>query len=619
MRKLFISAVISALSSAAIFAQSKAAYSGEDTTWWGYYANGMSVNAVGIGWSVTYDVAAFIPGGKYFAKDATLNGLRISLPNTSNLKNVKVWVSESLPSLGSQADVFVQNVSLTGRTLGGFTDVKFNTPYTVTNKGVYVGYSLNISAVSNDNDLRPIAYTGDVHTPGSLFLRTSEGLTDWEDYSRDFGALAMQILFGGNFQHHAVGANSAEKVSATLAGTAVVPVTFENYGVDGVQSFDYRITSDGVVGGEQHFSMDSPFLAQGAFVAKVPVNVGNKVGDVEKTLTVTRVNGEENSIPATDASTKIKLSVLGETLPKKVLLEEFSGTWCIWCPLGTRGVKLSEKKFGDKLIAVEIHDQDVMWEPSVGYDPLIGTLIGLPACFINRGPETDPYYGSAGGDYYGLDADIEQELSYTAEASLGAEAAWNAALTEITAKASVTFQVSASKSEYALGYLVTAGTLTGTDEDWVQSNALSGDNTFEYDENLIDLVNSPKNLVNHEFHNVVVAAAGVEKGVAGSISAPIVAGEKKQHTQRIDMSDVKLVQDKDDLSLVVFLINTTTGRIVNAEKVKVTGAPSGLHEVGAGSGAQSIYNLQGQRISRMQRGVNILRHADGRSEKLIVK
>ena len=179
--------------------------------------------------------------------------------------------------------------------------------------------------------------------------------------------------------------------------------------------------------------------------------------------------------------------------------------------------------------------------------------------------------------------------------------------------------MSASKSEYALGYLVTAGTLTGTDKDWVQSNALSGDNSFAYDDNLTDLVNSPKSLVDYKFHNVVVAAAGVEKGVAGSIPAPIVSGTPKQHSQRIDMGEMKLIQDKDDLSLVVFLLNTTTGRIVNAEKVKVTGAPSGLREVGTVMGERSLYNMQGQRIESLQRGVNILRHADGRTEKILVK
>ena len=393
----------------------------------------------------------------------------------------------------------------------------------------------------------------------------------------------MQILFGGNLQHHAARAKGAEKVSATLGGTAVVPLTLENFGVDGVQSFDYTISSEGITGEEQHYDMNSPFMAQGEFVAKVPIAVGNKTGDVEKILTVTRVNGEENAVAKEEASTKIKLSVLGETLPKKVLVEEFTGTWCIWCPLGARGIELSEKKFGDKLIAVEVHDQDVMWDSNI------------------------------------LDADIEQELSYTAEASLEAEAAWNDALTEINAKARVTFQMSASKSEYALGYLVTAGTLTGTDKDWVQSNALSGDNSFAYDDNLTDLVNSPKSLVDYKFHNVVVAAAGVEKGVAGSIPAPIVSGTPKQHSQRIDMGEMKLIQDKDDLSLVVFLLNTTTGRIVNAEKVKVTGAPSGLREVGTVMGERSLYNMQGQRIESLQRGVNILRHADGRTEKILVK
>ena len=85
------------------------------------------------------------------------------------------------------------------------------------------------------------------------------------------------------------------------------------------------------------------------------------------------------------------------------------------------------------------------------------------------------------------------------------------------------------------------------------------------------------------------------------------------------MGEMKLIQDKDDLSLVVFLLNTTTGRIVNAEKVKVTGAPSGLHEVEAATGVRRVYNLQGLSLKGLQRGVNILRHADGRTEKILVK
>ena len=86
----------------------------------------------------------------------------------------------------------------------------------------------------------------------------------------------------------------------------MVPLTLENFGVDGVQSFDYTISSDGITGEEQHYDMNSPFMAQGEFVAKVPIAVGNKTGDVEKILTVTRVNGEENAVAKEEASTKIK-------------------------------------------------------------------------------------------------------------------------------------------------------------------------------------------------------------------------------------------------------------------------------------------------------------------------
>ena len=76
MQKLFLLSAIVLLPLASLCAQLRSEVSDEETIWRGYYANGMSVNAIGTGWSVTYDVAAFIPGGTYFANGATLNGLR---------------------------------------------------------------------------------------------------------------------------------------------------------------------------------------------------------------------------------------------------------------------------------------------------------------------------------------------------------------------------------------------------------------------------------------------------------------------------------------------------------------------------------------------------------------
>lgn len=611
----FVATILAVLGTSRLSAQSES-----QPTWWGYYTSDMSVNAVGTGWSVVYDVATFIPGGTYFAKGSTISGVRFSLPNTSNVKDVCVWMAKRLPSDVSKADVAVKTLADASLKRGGMNEVLFDEPYTVTAGGVYVGYTLNVSAVTNDNDIRPIAYTADVHAPRSLYLRTSEGLTEWADYSTDFGALAVQILFADGLSKHAVGAQGSEAVSASVNGTSVVPVTLVNYSPDGVTSIDYTVTSDGTTSEPLHYTLDTPFMAYGPFLTKLPVSVGDKIGEVKKTITVTRVNGEENTVSATDASTVVTLNVLGESLPKKVVIEEFSGTWCLWCPMGAKGVELSEEKFGDKVIPIEVHDQDVLWDESLGYDPLIGTLIGLPACFINRGQELDPYYGSAGGKYYGLDADIEDELGRTAEASLDLTASWDDAMQTINASTGLQFQIDSKTSDYALGYVVTAGTLTGTGKDWAQSNGLSGDTSLDYDENLRELINGPKTIVDATYHNVAVAAAGVESGVKGSVPAPIVAGKRIEHSQSFDMSDNKTVQDKTDLSLVVFLLNTKTGRIVNAEKVKVT-SPDGIGIVQAEPkvGVERIFNLQGQRQTRMQRGVNILRRADGSVQKILVK
>ncbi|MBR1594814.1 MAG: hypothetical protein IJ659_08615 [Alloprevotella sp.] len=613
MRKFLLSVAISLVSFAALSAQTQ-----EQPTWWGYYTPGMSVNAVGTGWSVVYDVAAFIPGGTYFAKGATISGVRFSLPNTQNVKDVCVWMAKRLPTNVAQADIAVKSLANSSLKRGQTNEVLFDEPYTVTDGGVYVGYTLNISTVNNDNDIRPIAYTADVHAPHSLYLRTSDGLTEWADYSEDFGALAMQLLFTNGLTHNAVGAQGSEAVSASVNGTSVVPVTLVNYSPDGVTSIDYTVTSDGVKGDVQHYTLEEPFTAYGPFLAKLPVSVGDKMGEVKKTVTVTHVNGTENTVAAKDASTDITLNVLGESLPKKVVIEEFSGTWCLWCPMGTKGVELSEEKFGDKVIAIEVHDQDILWDESLGYDPLIGTLIGLPACFINRGPELDPYYGSAGGKYYGLDADIQDELGRTAEATIDLTASWDGAMNKIEAVAGVQFQIDAKQSDYALGYVVTAGTLTGTGKDWAQSNGLSGDTSLDYDDNLLEFINGPKTIANATFHNVAVAAAGVESGVKGSVKAPIVAGERQEHTQTFDLSENKTVQDKYDLSVVAFLLNTKTGRIVNAEKVKVDN-PEGVGTAELPQATEAIFNIQGQRLVQMQRGVNILRGADGSARKILVK
>jgi len=49
-----------------------------------------------------------------------------------------------------------------------------------------------------------------------------------------------------------------------------------------------------------------------------------------------------------------------QTVEKKVLIEEFTGAWCGWCPDGMEIVKNLKTQYGDRVIPVMIHNRDAM-------------------------------------------------------------------------------------------------------------------------------------------------------------------------------------------------------------------------------------------------------------------
>ena len=69
-----------------------------------------------------------------------------------------------------------------------------------------------------------------------------------------------------------------------------------------------------------------------------------------------------------------------------------------------------------------------------------------------------------------------------------------------------------------------------------------------------------------------------------------------------------IIQDKSQLYVVAMLIDLSEGIVVNAVKVKVEPANAvGIHSVTSVPSESSVfYNLQGQRLSKAQKGVNIV-------------
>ena len=97
---------------------------------------------------------------------------------------------------------------------------------------------------------------------------------------------------------------------------------------------------------------------------------------------------------------------------KRALIEETTAEWCCDCPPGGDMINSLKTAFGDKLVAVSIHDRDFL-DMSGIYDPIasaLGESIGqFPTATIDRSP------GSAGGQYWDYysnwNSDIQTELS----------------------------------------------------------------------------------------------------------------------------------------------------------------------------------------------------------------
>jgi hypothetical protein len=91
----------------------------------------------------------------------------------------------------------------------------------------------------------------------------------------------------------------------------------------------------------------------------------------------------------------------------------------------------------------------------------------------------------------------------------------------------------------------------------------------------------------------------------------------------VNTNGASVIQDKSKLNVVVLLINTKTGEVVNANKVRVSNS-TGIDITEAGNGnVTTYYDLSGRRIQTPANGVYIksVQTKDGktRNNKVVVK
>lgn len=567
----------------------------------------------------TYDVAIKLQNEALVGSH--IESITIPMQTKDGISNVSVWLSSQLRVENGKnvPDLVSKSVELTE---AGFVTVKLDKPYIIPAEGVYVGYSFTIDDVSVTENQSPVAITNQVNE-GGFYMHTSDGFLKWIDATDIYGgSAALTVTVAGKLiKSNAVSMADLPAQYVMTNSEISLPVSVVNHGSEGVKSIDIEYTLAGKTA-SQHIDVEpavSGFFGKTATVV-VSLPALAESGTYVVDMKVTKVNGVDNEDPNNANGYKI---VALNTVPKhRVLLEEYTGLWCGWCPRGFVALEKLASLYPDDYVLVSYHNGDDMEIMASSDFP--SSVAGFPSAYIERKTEVDPYYGTTQSTPLGVANDMAAEAENFGVATIDMTPSFAVNGNAVSVATKVTFPFDVEDGAYALEYILVSDGLN--DASWGQSNNYAG---TQDDDDLALFTQGESTVYGLTFNDVAVLTSQIG-GIAGSIPANVKADQPVSHTytfslaKAVNTNGANVIQDKNNLKVVALLIDTQTGAVLNAVKAKV-GESTGIDELNGNSrSVQTVYyDLSGRKVFKPANGVFIksVRTGDGqtKSEKVIMK
>ena len=669
------------LSANAKVAKAEKAAVDEGLTWFSYITSndlgavGFDALASGLGVDFLagqnkYNIAFLAPGN--YAK-AKIDSVEFWVLSGCQYDNLTVWVSSvkyetvegknylSFPESADKADAKVVVPAADVKAVldklpanyVGPISVKLPTPFTIPADGALVGYSYD--GKSSDESIVLAGISSEA--AGCFFQYDYEGERNFESLSSIVG-MSSSIQIGLDVSD--CEANDAT-VSANPELTTLVntkqqyPFYITNNSAKPITQLTYSISVDGVNGAEKNLDLSSPIEPmETASIPYITAFEEDGVHSVE--LNISKVNGNTNINK--HSSAEYSIIALEKSADRVSVVEEQTGTWCGWCPRGHVALDLLNKQLGDKVVTLAGHfangesrvdpmniyqldKNSTQAEALADYGFVAMQLSsmlgggGLPGAMFDRVVAADPYVGAnttkgKNGTYeYGA-TDLVNLLKEgnPSEADFSMTASWaDDKNTDIKVDLTTTFNYNRFGSfPYGVAFVLSENGMTGKGATWKQLNyysKLAGVNGAS-DFNNPDMAAWFKagSYVSTTYDNVVVQAwnplgnaAIVDKSVTD-----IVKGEAIPFSTTLKVNS-DLIQNYNNLTLSALLINLKSLAVVNAAKVVLGNCAAGIEDVNseANNNVVSRYNVNGMRINGAQKGLNIVKLANGKVVKMAVK
>ena len=668
------------LSANAKVAKAEKAAVDEGLTWFSYITSndlgavGFDALASGLGVDFLagqnkYNIAFLAPGN--YAK-AKIDSVEFWVLSGCQYDNLTVWVSSvkyetvegknylSFPESADKADAKVVVPAADVKAVldklpanyVGPISVKLPTPFTIPADGALVGYSYD--GKSSDKSIVLAGISSEA--AGCFFQYDYEGERNFESLSSIVG-MSSSIQIGLDVSD--CEANDAT-VSANPELTTLVktkqqyPFYITNNSAKPITQLTYSISVDGVNGAEKSLDLSSPI--EPMETASIPYTTAFEDDGVHTVeLNISKVNGNTNINK--HSSAEYSIIALEKSADRVSVVEEQTGTWCGWCPRGHVALDLLNKQLGDKVVTLaghyangesQVDPMNILGdnitsqaERFADYGLVAMTLSsllgggGLPGAMFDRVVAADPYVGAnttkgKNGTYeYGA-TDLVNLLKEEnpSEADFSMTASWaDDKNTDIKVDLTTTFNYNRFGSfPYGVAFVLSENGMTGKGATWKQLNyysKLAGVNGAS-DFNNPDMAAWFKagSYVSTTYDNVVVQAwnplgnaAIVDKSVTD-----IVKGEAIPFSTTLKVNS-NLIQNYNNLTLSALLINLKSLAVVNAAKVVLGNCAAGIEDVNseANNNVVSRYNVNGMRINGAQKGLNIVKLANGKVVKMAVK
>lgn len=505
------------------------------------------------------------------------------------------------------APEYTQKVDLpeNALTIQSFT---LDTPYEIeAGKPFYVGYYYHLS--STDDATLITDYTNHGTDVAGGWLGVRPKATDYDpDPKWTFNNIAKSIGFlcvgavieGDNLPQNEVSVPIAD-VQPTVYQNEKFPLYFliTNNAANQISTIDCEVTVGNNATQTEHVELDAPL----AYKRQAVISIGDlsyaeaDIAAVPVKLNVTKVNGADNNSKSASQTVAIQVLPTGKGFQRNVVVEEFTGSWCGYCPQGIVTMeKLRETYTDGSVIPVAIHFNDEMVSPSfsaVNSDYCSGNY---PSAIMNRYMYVSNLYPTE----YCIE-EIEDFGSYPAPANVTATATFNEKKNGIIfdTKTSFTFDNENAAEDYILSFAVTEDNVGPYQQHsyYTQQGELPG---WPYTTEYVSVI-----------YNDVARQLNSYQGITGSVPASVEQGKEYDFQYEMKFLAASKISNWINLNAIVYLINRKTGMIENACMVKA-GQLAAIDEVTINGDADAdapveYFNLQGIRVAQPESGIYIRR------------